>query len=409
LKRIYFTGHLGFSNRGCEAIVRSTVGLLQKHLGHTEVMLPSVDVVRDRAQWPDAADAGVRFVEASIPPQLRYWVHLQRLPIPALKRAAWPFSMPAALRRDISSADAVFAVGGDNYSLDYRIPALAMSLDSLAMSLGKPTILWGASVGPFEKEPHFVPAIKAHLAKMSVIAVRESFSVRYLRETLGLTNVVEAIDPAFHLQPQPLDTAAFWPRAENGVLGLNMSPVVTRYRPQGESPDVLLEEIASFIRQAVTKQGLGVILVPHVIPLDGSPKNNDEVFLRQILGRVADLGNRVTLMDPRLNAAQIKHVVSQCRFFIGARTHSTIAAFSSYVPTISIAYSVKAKGINQDLFGHQRYLLDSSTVNQATLAAALQTLVDEEEGIRTTLRALRPVWDQKIQAVLARTERALHG
>lgn len=37
--------------------------------------------------------------------------------------------------------------------------------------------------------------------------------------------------------------------------------------------------------------------------------------------------------------------------FIGARTHATIAAYSSCVPTLVVGYSIKARGIAKDLFG----------------------------------------------------------
>ena len=44
-------------------------------------------------------------------------------------------------------------------------------------------------------------------------------------------------------------------------------------------------------------------------------------------------------------------MISQCRFFIGSRTHSVIAAYSSGVPTLALGYSIKSKGIAQDIFG----------------------------------------------------------
>ena len=37
--------------------------------------------------------------------------------------------------------------------------------------------------------------------------------------------------------------------------------------------------------------------------------------------------------------------------FIGARTHATIAAYSTCVPTLVIGYSVKSRGIAKDIFG----------------------------------------------------------
>ena len=391
MKRFYLTGHRTFGNRGCEAIVRSTVGLLCKQFSAVEVLVPSDDVPRDAAQWSDAAALGVQFVPAYFPAYTRYWVHMQRLPFPALKRAGWPFPIPQAFKTMLQSVDAVLSIGGDNYSLDYRLPSLLMGMDRLAMNLGKP-------VGPFEKVPDFIPAIRKHLADISLIALRESVSDAYVRETLGLNNVIRMADPAFTLAPEPVSTTAFWPVEQgHGVLGLNVSPVIERYRRGHQD---LRTEIVQFIRAVVQNHDMAVLLVPHVVPLNGDSKNNDAAYMRPILDSVTDLGWRVRMMDSDLNAAQIKQVISECRFFLGARTHATIAALSSVVPTVSIAYSVKAKGINQDLYGHQDAVLESAEVNQTSL-------LDSLEWLRTNEQELREQLIQRLVAVKEQTVRAM--
>src|SRR5690606_9565115 len=139
------------------------------------------------------------------PPYARYWIHFQRLPLPFLKRAGWPFPFPKWIKAQIESVDAVIAVGGDNYSLDYRLPSLFMGIDKLALDLNKPVVLWGASVGPFEREPDFVPVIRRHLARMDYVFVRESVSYEYLTERLKLTNIAQMTDPAFMLNPQAVE------------------------------------------------------------------------------------------------------------------------------------------------------------------------------------------------------------
>src|SRR3546814_1335517 len=50
LKRFYFTGHRTFENRGCEAIVRSTVMMLNDVIGPCEILVPSDDIARDSRQ-----------------------------------------------------------------------------------------------------------------------------------------------------------------------------------------------------------------------------------------------------------------------------------------------------------------------------------------------------------------------
>lgn len=401
--RIYFSGQRTFGNRGCEAIVRSTVALLRARLGEVEFLVPSDDRARDAAQWPDAADHGVRFVEVFAPAYARYWVHLQRLPVPALKQAGWPFPMPGWLEAQLRSADAVLSIGGDNYSLDYQLPSPLIAVDAFARKLGKPTVLWGASVGPFEREPHFVPAIRWHLAGFDAIFARESVTEAYLTGPLGLGNVVRTVDSAFALDPQPLDVAGFWPsRAPNGVLGLNVSPLIERYKAEGQD---LRAEVAAFVRRAVGEHGLGVLLVPHVVPLDGREKGNDAWYMRPLLEGLADLGDAVGMAPSHLNAAQLKAVAGQLRFFIGARTHATIAALSSGVPTISIAYSIKARGINLDLFGDEDVVLPTPKVSAASLEAALGHLQAHEAALRGTLATRVPEY----RAVLAQATDRLAG
>jgi colanic acid/amylovoran biosynthesis protein len=204
-----------------------------------------------------------------------------------------------------------------------------MGVDRLAMKLRKPVVLWGASVGPFEKVPAFVPVICKHLADMSLIAVRESVSDNFLNETLGLNHIIRMADPAFSLIPDPVSTIEFWPVEEgNGVPGLNISRVIGRYRHSGTD---LRTEIVKFIRVTVKNYGMSVLLIPHVLPLNGDSKNNDAIYMRPVRDSLSDLGSRVRMMDSALDAAQIRQVISQCRFFIGARTHATTAPLSSIV------------------------------------------------------------------------------
>lgn len=394
MKRFYLTGQRTFGNRGCEAIVRSTVAALRSTLGDIQVLLPSGDIARDSEQWPGAAASGVEFVPAYTSRLTRPWVHAQRLPLPLLKQADWPFPYPKWLRESIGSADVVISIGGDNYSLDYRLPSPLMGLDRLAMDMGKPVFLWGASVGPFEREPHFIPKVRAHLSRMRQVFVRESVSFQYLTEQLGLNNVTQMVDPAFTLASEKLEIGSFWPEHSGAaVIGLNVSPLIERYKKPGQN---LPSEVVAFVRHLVVSKGYGVLLIPHVVPLDGSGKNNDALYMKQMLASCGDLGTRIRMAPSHLNAAQMKYLIGQCRFFIGARTHATIAALSSGVPTISIAYSVKAIGINRDLFGDDEVVLPTPEVCTATLISKVEYLENNEHAQREMLLGRMPAFRSKV-------------
>jgi colanic acid/amylovoran biosynthesis protein len=101
--------------------------------------------------------------------------------------------------------------------------------------------------------------------------------------------------------------------------------------------------------------------------------------------RLDHLTAKVSLIENQYDSAQIKYIIGNCKYFIGARTHSTIAALSSFIPTLSIAYSVKARGINKDLFGHEEYVLDISDVTSETLINGFQKLANEEMEIKEIL------------------------
>lgn len=405
MKRFYLSGQRTFRNRGCEAIVRSTVDLLKDQFGDVEVLVPSVNIARDSAQWPGAADCGVRLVRAYLPPPSRYWVQLQSLPLPLIKRAGWPFPMPRWLRRQLETVDAVLAVGGDNYSLDYRIPSPIMSVDSWAMDMGRPVMLWGASVGPFEREPEFVEPVTRHLARMHFVAAGESMSHDYLIHKLGLRNVIRMAEPSFMLGKEPVDLHPFWPRGEGHVLGLNVSRLIERYKRMDKD---VRTELAAFIRHAVKEYQLGVLLIPHADPLREDARSGDAAYMEPLLAQLADLGDAVRMMPNHFNAVQTKYVISYLRFFIGARAHPVISALSSGVPTVSIAYSVKACGINRDMFGNQETVLQARNLTRATLREALEHLVRHEDALRGLLEQRTTEWQLAARAATARIADCLY-
>jgi len=71
--------------------------------------------------------------------------------------------------------------------------------------------------------------------------------------------------------------------------------------------------------------------------------------------------------------------------FAGARTHSTIAALSSGVPTLSFAYSIKARGINRDLFGHTEYCMGPEVLDAKFVSDRIAPMIDEGAAISRAL------------------------
>jgi colanic acid/amylovoran biosynthesis protein len=393
---IYLTGQSNFGNRGCEALVRSTVATLRARLPEARFLVPSCDIARDAAQWPQAGDSGVRFVPSpSVPASYLRRGRLCRF-LPGLRSLPWPAlrNLPH-LEQYLRECDAVISIGGDNYSLDYGLTSLFffVGVAERALELGKKVALWGASVGPFAAQPRVQTLMARHLRRLHMVSVRESHSCDYLR-AIGVTdNVVPVTDSAFVLGRQAVPLARFWPAAAGGgVLGLNVSPLIDKVYARSGQPGSVKELAAAFIRWVLAETDMSVLLVPHVAALDGARFNNDELYLAEIARAVPGHGGRLAVVPSGMNACQLKDIIAHCRFFVGARTHATIAALSSAVPTVSIAYSVKARGINRDLFGHEDHVVPTPQLSLDTLRHSVRRLIAQEDAIRQNLISKMPHW-----------------
>ena len=93
---------------------------------------------------------------------------------------------------------------------------------------------------------------------------------------------------------------------------------------------------------------------------------------------------RVIVVRDCPNCMQTKYIISKCRFFVGARTHSTIAAYSTKVPTLVLDYSVKSKGIAKDIFGDgENYVISvSEFMSNVDVTEKFKKLYENENEIK---------------------------
>ena len=100
-------------------------------------------------------------------------------------------------------------------------------------------------------------------------------------------------------------------------------------------------------------------------------------------------------------AEEQKGIIARCRFLIAARTHASIAAYSEKVPTLVIGYSVKAKGIAQDLFGtYENYVLPvQSLKNKNDMIDAFKWLQNNESNIKKQLDTIIPNIKEQVSSI----------
>lgn len=384
--KVLFVGHAGCYNHGCEAIVRSTLLMLKKEYSDLQVVLASFDPEGD-------AKVDLGFPVKIIPGQSRrVWqkgtlewflakFYRRFSPIGELEVLYSP------LKAEMKTADVVISVGGDNYTEDYGDVSLRayLSLNRYVKHHGKKLVVWGASIGPF-KENEKLKGIIDDLNLADLITVREEKSFLDLKH-LGIRNIKRVADPAFLL---PVSEAAL-PEAirnDSGLkVGFNISPLLKGYfKDSGE--DFFHRESVKFLDELITVQKAFVILIPHVNQ-PGGTQTNDYDYLNGILKELKHK-DRVVLIGTDKNAEELKYILSQCDFFIGARTHATIGALSTQVPTLSIGYSRKSIGINEDLFGSSKYVLDKKDYSAIRLMEKFLELKSDRQIIKQRLSEKLP-------------------
>ena len=240
-------------------------------------------------------------------------------------------------------------------------------------SQGKKLVLWGCSIG----EEDMSDTKLKDLQLFDLILSRETLTYNMLISK-GLTNVKLCADPAFTLEKEELALPVGW--QDDNTVGLNFSPLVWKRNKESQTA------VKKLIEHILKNTDMTIALTPHVI----QPGNNDFEILYKYYLDFKDTG-RVIILPDHLNAIQYKGYIARMRFFIGARTHATIAAYSSLVPTMVLGYSVKSKGIAKDLFGEEKLVLGIEEISDSKkLIDAFEEMVNDEVAIRQNLQQTIP-------------------
>ena len=396
-------------NRGCQALRLSTQTILDRYLPgvprlHANLFRNThpqfVETLPDHGAATSGCPIAKRFapgqhweIERRDHPLLYLWG------LKAVGSSMFGMFPPMQIHKELSKCRCILAMGGDNWSFDYGIVStlLLTSPFAKAVHLGTPSVVWGASIGPFSAKPYWEKRIASVLKRVDLLTVREPLTQAYLAE-LGIEHNVRMVsDPAFIL---PVEQPELPESIENalkaGALGLNLAPLMVRY--SGQSPAQWIASAAEILAHTVKRVDMPIVLIPHVIhPPSVDPGNNDFTFMQDVREKLdSSLRERVFLYDAREHTSmQIKGVISRLRVFAGNRTHATIAALSTNVPTFCIGYSVKSRGINLDIFGHEHWVAHFSALTGERLAARIEDLLREEESVRKHLQEVIPAYTEK--------------
>ena len=375
--RIHLLMHLDGGNRGCEAITKATAILLKEPVAN--ICAYTRNALLDKClginKYCVLKQTGITFIKK------------------VLRKIRYHFAKNAEVRKkndyryrylpymkNIIRIEVFLSTGVD---MMCYVDNEVIYTNNYLNKKGVKTILWGCSMG----RENLTPAKLDTLKNFSAVYARESLSFDFFK-SLNLNNIVMLPDPAFVLEPQSCELPSVF--AKNAVIGINVS----NYILKDDSLDTDKgKQILQLVDYILERTDYHLLLIPHVF----WKAQNDIVVCNKVMDAFG-ANPRISILNSQsLNYCEIRYVISKCKFFIGARTHSVISAYSTCVPAIALGYSIKARGIAKDIGLPDKLVVDfSKDLQKSVLLESFKYLEENENQIRTLLERNIPPYKKKL-------------
>lgn len=360
--------HGGSGNHGCEALARTTAEIIKQYL-NSQIILWSTGKDEDIKYGLDKIFDKILTTEEMSHKSLSFIsAYIKEI---YLKKNG---SMYDSFLKHLFKDSIAISIGGDNYCYPWSARN-GVELDKKIRKVCKKNVFWGCSID----EESITDEVRKDIEGFDLITAREPISYNILKNINP--NTVKVSDPAFLLKKLELSLPKGF--IKDNTVGINISPLINDYE-SGEN--IVFKNYVELIKYIINNTDMNVCLIPHVVwqyNYDFKPINLlYDIFKNS--GRVTKLGD--------YNCEELKGFISRCRFFVGARTHSTIAAYSTCVPTLVVGYSVKSKGIAMDLFGtYKNFVLPVQELEGTNdLINKFQYIIKNENKIKSHLNEIIP-------------------
>lgn len=288
------------------------------------------------------------------------------------------FVRPGGLWRLLRGSDIVLDIGaGDSFADIYGRKRILRMFAAQAMTLmaGRPLGFAPQTIGPFAPGPLRAVARRL-LARAAVVASRDDLSTGFAREMGFRGPLVEATDVALRL---PFERPAPRPAGGKVRVGLNVSGLLfnggyTRDNMFGLKADYRAL-MAKAVDRFLARPEVELHLVGHVLSSAQPVEDDRAAALALAAGRPG------VIVAPGFSGpSEAKSLIASMDFFAGARMHACIAAFSTGVPVLPMAYSRKFAG----LFGTLGYSAnaDLKALGEAEVLAALDAAYEGRAALK---------------------------
>lgn len=317
-------------------------------------------------------------------------------------RQAWLPKPLLVAAQAYAKADLIVPVGGGHIRSQKgllglcNVPLLLHPLWFGAI-LGKPTILYSQSIGPFRTR--FEEKLAAvTLRRMALIMLREDTSLALL-DRLGVrNNTVRAIDSGFlHATKHKINLRRRYGIAKNKLI----VGVTVRAWLDKSGQAAYETAVAKTLDTIVSSTPAHIVFIPQVTANKG---DDDRTVSRRVFQLMTRQSN-ATIIENEPDHHEIKALYNDLDLLIGTRFHSVIFSLTSYVPVVAIEYEHKTSGIMRDL-GLQAWVIQIEDITAQQLTAKVNQLLAERSPYKAYLRKRLPTYIQQARQTITMLGRA---
>lgn len=384
-----------WGNRGAEAMVVTTIGMLRREEPDAEFVIFTYFPGRDRQL---VTDPKVTVVDAT-PAAL-----VKAFAVALLMRIGLrPAGRLSPLARALAGCTALLNVDGVAF-IDSRLKFVIYNVFTSisAFVLQTPVIRLSQAMGPFKRFANRLPARQV-LRRTHHVFARGRVTGEFLDDLPLIADrwsiaadVAFAYEPEFSLTEESPDRVAGLTSAlrEVTAAGTTVVAVVpsvvvgTKIDANGLDYIGLLERLV----RDLADRGCHVVVMPHATREgEDSTHNNDLPVIADLRARLGAADLPVTWMDFDANTRSIREVIALCDLVVTSRFHAMVAALALEVPTLVVGWSHKYAEV-LEMFGLERSAVDYHADPEQILvmtAAALTRLDETRSRIGAHLPSVR--------------------
>ena len=390
--KILITGHHNFHNKGCEALIYTTIELLRNVFPGAHFTAVSLDPTYDNEHFNNGS------VHSSVHCNfIKYGFQINEF---TMRNRLWFFlnyytgvntdrilRTSPVLYEAVKSCDLMVVSGGDILA-DYGEAGIkhAFFPVAVAIALKKPVYVFAQSFSRYQSN-ELLNFARSYLNRVSLITVRERHSFAYLKEIGIKSSFHLTSDPAFLLRPcsnerlQEILQKERLVDIQKPLIGISVSKTATKWSETDHQK--FLGIIADVCDRLIDKYNVHIVFISHVT--DTHPENDDKLVADAVRIMMRNLKS-ATVIKNEYTCSELKALIGACDLFIGARTHATIASTSQGVPTIALAYSTKAFGIMEDIVPGSKGICDVRTLSRDDLLEKAVYFLDNGTEVSHMIR-----------------------